>query len=209
MVALILRRRRCARIAALEYALSPSTRPGRVRGRPGPGRAIVSWPISGTQASESWPCPAQVSRADHWAAAAGLTVETTTRTAQASLVSVSNWATAAAAGAALVVLAMTIGLIRTETAGNLRVLAATGAGSRTRSLITGATAAALALLGALLGTAAVYLAIIAWNRRIHSLAQVPVRNLAALIVGLPVAALVAGWLLAGREPSAIARQPLD
>ena len=96
---------------------------------------------------------AQITRADHWAVAVGVTVETTTRTAQASLVSVSNWATAAAVVAALVVLAMTIGLIRTETAGDLRVLAATGAGSRTRRLITGATAAALALLGALLGTA--------------------------------------------------------
>jgi putative ABC transport system permease protein len=98
--------------------------------------------------------PAQVTRADHWAAAAGLTVETATRTARASLVSVSNRATAAAVVAALVVLAMTIGLIRSETAGDLRVLAATGAGSRTRRLITGATAAALALLGALLGTVA-------------------------------------------------------
>ena len=33
MAALILRSRRCARIALLEYALSPSVRPGRVRGR--------------------------------------------------------------------------------------------------------------------------------------------------------------------------------
>ncbi len=30
-----------------------------------------------------------------------------------------------------------------------------------------------------------------------------------LIVGLPLLALVAGWLLAGREPRAIDRQPLD
>jgi hypothetical protein len=46
--------RRWPRIAALEYALSQRTRPGRVRGRPGPGRAILSRPISGTKASESW-----------------------------------------------------------------------------------------------------------------------------------------------------------
>ncbi len=151
----------------------------------------------------------QITRADHWAAAAGLTVETTTRTAQASLVSVGDNATAAAVVAALVVLAMTIGLIRSEAAGDLRVLTATGAGSRTRRLITGATAAALALLGALLGTAAAYLGIIAWNRGIHNLAHAPIRNLAVLIVGLPLGALVAGWLLASREPTAIARQALD
>ncbi len=151
----------------------------------------------------------QITRADHWAAAAGLTVETATRTAQASLVSVSNRATAAAVVAALVVLAMTIGLIRSETAGDLRVLAATGAGSRTRRLITGATAAALALLGALLGTVAAYLGVIAWNRGIHNLAHAPVVSLVVLIGGLPIAALAAGSLLAGREPPAIAGQPLD
>jgi putative ABC transport system permease protein len=152
---------------------------------------------------------AQVTKADHWAAAAGLTVETSTRTAQASLSSVSDKATAASVVAVLVVLAMTIGLIRSETAGDLRVLAATGAGSGTRRLITGATAAALALLGALLGTAAAYLGIIAWNRGIHNLAHAPVVSLVVLIGGLPIAALAAGWLLAGREPGAIARQPID
>jgi putative ABC transport system permease protein len=56
---------------------------------------------------------------------------------------------------------------------------------------------------------AAYLGIIAWNHGVVHLAHVPVRNLAALIVGTPLAALVAGWLLAGREPSTIARQPLD
>jgi putative ABC transport system permease protein len=167
--------------------------------------AAVAWLIQTPQPLTS----AQVTRADHWAAAAGLTVETATRTAQASLVSVSNRATAAAVVAALVVLAMTIGLIRSETAGDLRVLAATGAGSRTRRLITGATAAALALLGALLGTIAAYLGVIAWNRGIHNLANAPVVSLVVLIGGLPIAALAAGWLLAGREPPAIARQPLD
>ena len=62
------------------------------------------------------------------------------------------------------VLAMTVGLIRSETAADLRVLSATGASGRTRRMLTGATAGALALLGALLGTAAAYLGIIAWNR---------------------------------------------
>jgi putative ABC transport system permease protein len=43
--------------------------------------------------------------------------------------------------------AMTVGLIRSETAGELRTLTATGASSRTRRTLTGATAGALGLLG--------------------------------------------------------------
>jgi hypothetical protein len=31
----------------------------------------------------------------------------------------------------------------------------------------------------------------------------------AVIVGLPLAAAAVGWLLAGREPSSLARQPLE
>jgi putative ABC transport system permease protein len=152
---------------------------------------------------------AQVSRADHLAAANGLTVETATGSPQASLALVSDNATAVGVLAVLTVLAMTIGLIRSETANDLRVLSATGASGRTRRLLTAATAAALAFLGALVGTAAAYLGIIAWNRGVHSLASVPVAKLAVLIVGVPLVALTAGWLLAGREPRATARQPLD
>jgi len=33
-------------------------------------------------------------------------------------------------------------------------------------------------------------------------------NLATIILGLPAIAVIAGWLLAGREPPAIAHQPL-
>lgn len=49
IVALIARRRRCARIAALEQALTPSTRPGRVRGRPGHGARCAT----GSSAAQS------------------------------------------------------------------------------------------------------------------------------------------------------------
>ena len=152
---------------------------------------------------------AQITHADHWAAANGLTVETTSHSAQVGLQAVSDWAIAVGALAVLAVLAMTVGLIRSETAGDLRVLSATGASGRTRRMLTGATAGALALLGALLGTAAAYLGIIAWNRGFHSLSAVPVAKLAVLIAGLPLLALAAAWLLAGREPPAIARQPLE
>jgi putative ABC transport system permease protein len=39
--------------------------------------------------------------------------------------------------------------------------------------------------------------------------DVPLTDLLILLVGLPLVAAVGGWLLAGREPEAIARQPLD
>ena len=152
---------------------------------------------------------AQVTRADHWAAANGLIVETATGSPAASLTTVSDNAIAVGVLAVLAVLAMTIGLIRSETANDLRVLSATGASGRTRRMLTGATAAALALLGGLLGTAAAYLAIVAWNRGFGSLASVPLAKLAILLLGVPLVALVAGWLLAGREPQAIDRPPLE
>ena len=38
---------------------------------------------------------------------------------------------------------------------------------------------------------------------------VPATDLIILAVGLPVAAALAGWLLAGREPRSFARQALE
>jgi hypothetical protein len=34
-------------------------------------------------------------------------------------------------------------------------------------------------------------------------------NLVIILAGLPLADLVAGWLLAGREPAAIGRRPIE
>jgi putative ABC transport system permease protein len=52
--------------------------------------------------------------------------------------------------------------------------------------------------------------LVAWHRADEwTLAHVPYANLAIILAGLPVVATVGGWLLAGREPSAIARQPLE
>ncbi len=115
---------------------------------------------------------------------------------------------------ALGILAMTIGLIRSETARDLRTLAATGASSLTRRELTAATAFALALGGAVLGTVAAYVAAIgyAWDNPLDGLSElsrVPTENLLIIVIGMPVIAAVVGWLLAGREPPAIARQPLD
>jgi putative ABC transport system permease protein len=150
----------------------------------------------------------QIDRARQLAAAAGLNIET--RPTHASLSQLRTDATAAGVLVALCVLAMTVGLIRRETAGDLRTLAATGASSTTRRTLTGATAGALALLGAMLGTVGAYLALLAWYRsQLHLLSHPPVVDLVVIIVGLPLAAIVGGWLLAGREPPAIARQPLE
>lgn len=55
-----------------------------------------------------------------------------------------------------------------------------------------------------------YLVLIAWHRSdLGTLSNVPVVNLLLIVVGLPLAAAAGGWLLAGREPPAIARRPLD
>ena len=62
------------------------------------------------------------------------------------------------------------------------------------------------LLGAVLGTVGAYTALVArYLDDLAPLGRVPVVNLAVVLVGLPVAAAVAGWLLAGREPPALAR----
>jgi putative ABC transport system permease protein len=152
---------------------------------------------------------AQISAARELAIANGVTV--TTRSGELALSQISDGVTLIGLLIALGVLAMTIGLIRSETASELRTLTATGASGRTRRAITAATAGALALLGALLGTATATIAGVAWARSSlgTTFSQVPAIDLIVILVGLPVIAAAGGWLLAGREPPAIARQPLE
>jgi putative ABC transport system permease protein len=152
---------------------------------------------------------AQVNAARRLAAAAGVTIEA--KSGEASLSAILDGATAVGILIALGVLAMTVGLIRSETASDLRTLAATGAGGTTRRAITAATAGALGLLGAVVGTAIAYTAAIAWYRSNLSttVTNVPVTDLIAVLAGMPSAALAGGWLLAGRQPQMITRQPLE
>ena len=151
---------------------------------------------------------AQLAAARDAAAKAGLTIEA--RNSQASLATISAAATAAGALLALGVLAMTVALIRTEAAGDLRTLTAAGATSITRRTLTAATAGALALLGALLGSADAYLALAAGHLSdLGTLSHAPVLYLAITILGVPVAAALAGWILAGRQPPSISRQVLE
>lgn len=143
------------------------------------------------------------------ATAASIGLYSETRTKQTSSAPLRNWSTAIGILMALGVLGMSVGLIRSETAADLRTLAATGASSTTRRKITGATSGALALLGATLGTAGAYAAMLVWYRSdLSPLARVPVINLALILVGLPVLAAAGGWLLAGSEPPTISRQPI-
>ena len=105
---------------------------------------------------------------------------------------------------------MTVGLIRSESAGDLRTLTATGATGRTRRTLTAATAGALALLGALLGVAGAYLVLVAtYYDDLGYLGRVPAVPLVLIIVGVPLTATAAGWLLAGRELPAIARPAIE
>ena len=92
----------------------------------------------------------------------------------------------------------------------LRPLTATGATPGIRRRLTATTAGALALLGTLLGVAGAYLVISAtYYDDLGYLSDVPVLYLALAVLGVPLAATAAGWLLAGREPSAIARTAIQ
>jgi putative ABC transport system permease protein len=142
------------------------------------------------------------------AATAGLTVEV--RRDQRQLTVIRSGATVAGALFALGVLAMTVGLIRGEAAGDLRTLTAVGATGATRRALTAATTGALALLGALIGTAGAYFGMAAgYLDEIDALSRVPVAHLTITVIGLPIAAALAGWLLARREPPAFARRAME
>jgi putative ABC transport system permease protein len=158
------------------------------------------------------PSAAQITNARLTAGAAGMTIETKSSTPSSA--EILDYATAFGIALALGILAMSVGLIRSETARDLRTLTATGAGSMTRRELTAATAFALALAGAVLGTVAAYVAAIgyAWDNPLDGLSElsaVPTENLLFILVGMPVVAGVLGWLLAGREPAVISRQPLE
>jgi len=157
--------------------------------------------------------PAQITTAQHLAAgASGMSVET--RNSIPSLAQIIDAATLFGIVLALGILGMSVGLVRSEAARDLRTLTATGASSTTRRTITATTAGALAFTGAVVGTIGGYLAAIGFFRSnsldgLSSLTSIPVTNLLVILVGMPFAAEALGWLLAGRDPASIARQPLE
>ena len=167
---------------------------------------------AGSSRPRTRPPPAQITNAKLAAAGAGLSVET--RNSIPTSATIINWATVFGILLALAILAMTIGLIRSETASDLRTLAATGASGTTLRNLTAATAGALGFTGAVLGTVAAYVAAIgyAFDNKLDGLSaltSVPTTNLLLIVIGMPLAAAAVGWLLAGREQSALGRQPLE
>jgi putative ABC transport system permease protein len=151
----------------------------------------------------------EISQARDIAAADGVSMES--KSGELGLGQIANDATALGLLIALGVLVMSVGLIRSETARDLRTLTAAGASSRTRRTITAATASALGLLGAILGAGGAMIAGIAWAH--SSLAvtfgNVPPLDFLLILVLMPAVAAVGGWFLAGRQPGTIARQPLE
>ena len=124
----------------------------------------------------------QISAAQHTAAAAGLTVET--RNSIPSSAEILDVATVFGILLALGILAMSVGLLRSETASNLRTLTAAGASGTARRAISAATAGALALIGAVVGIVAGYIAAIGFFRTsqldtLSSLTSIPVSQPAA------------------------------
>ncbi len=153
--------------------------------------------------------PVQINTARQVALGLGTSVET--KSGQLSLGEISNGATVGGLLLALGVLAMTVGLIRSETLRDLRTLTAAGAGARTRRALTGVTTAVIAFLGAALGAVAGCLAVLAWSHAnlTEVFGNVPWSDIGLLVIGMPLIGAAAGWLFGGRQPSAVSRQPLE
>jgi len=151
---------------------------------------------------------ADLARARAMAAEAGLSVEV--RDEKSSLTTVRTAASVAGVLVALAILAMTIGLLRSDASHDLRTLSATGATSRTRRALTASTACVLAIVGVVLGTVTSYAALIAgyWPET-ERLDPVPTVHLVGIALGLPVLATAISWLAAGRAPARLVSPRTD
>jgi putative ABC transport system permease protein len=173
------------------------------------GSATSDWLVVGSQHFTA----AQISSAQLTASTAQLQVESRNDIPSGS--TIVNYATLFGILIALGILAMSVGLVRSETSSELRTLAATGASSYTRRTLTAVTAGALGFLGALLGVVGGYIAMIGWlrsnslNGGISSLTNAPFRDLGFILFGMPLIAAIVGWLFASREPAVMGRQPIE
>ena len=156
----------------------------------------------------------QIMHANATAATNDLSVES--KNDAPSSAEIVNWATVFGIALALGILAMSVGLIRSETAAELRTLTAAGASSRTRRSLTAVTAGGLAFLGALLGIVAAYVGLFGWFRSNGQegglsdvIDHVPWSNLFLILIAMPVAATLVGWVLAGRDPTGIGTRPME
>ena len=158
--------------------------------------------------------PAQITTAQQLAAAAPGNMSIETRNSIPSLAQIIDAATIFGLVLALGILGLSVGLVRSEARRDLRTLAATGASGVTRRTITAATAGALAFTGAVVGVVGGYVAALGFFQSnsldtLSSLSSIPVTNLLVILVGLPLAGAALGWLLAGRDPAGMGRQPLE
>ena len=176
---------------------SPRARSGRWARRAVP----VGWLIQAPTALTA----VQVNAARQAALGLGATIET--KSGQLSLGEISNGATIGGLLLALGVLAMTVGLIRSETTGDLRTLTAAGAGARTRRALTGVTAGVLAFLGAALGTVAGLPrgARVGARQPDETFGNVPWTDIGLLVIGMPL--IGARRRVAARRPPAVRRRP--
>ena len=196
------------RLDVAEYASAPTSliTPEGLRRR-GWEPEVVGWLVDAGQPLTG----AQIAHAREVAARADLMAETREGINLAEIRTLRSGAVAGGTLVALAVLAMAIGLIRSEAAGDLRMLTATGATRAIRRTLTAATASGLALLGVAVGTIGAYIVLAAgFTTDLGTLLPVPVLHLLAVTVGVPLAAATAGWLLGGRQPSTLApRQPIE
>jgi putative ABC transport system permease protein len=192
---------RRARLDVLPYSSAPTTlvTPEAVR-RHGWDTVPVGWLVTAGSPLSS----AEEGDAREVAASAGMTVEVRRDRSPTSL---RLGAIGAGSLLALAVVAMTVGLVRSEATGDLRTLTAAGATSAMRRGLTAWTAGTLAFLGVALGGLGAYLALASgYARDLGVLADVPVAELAVLAAGIPLLAAGAGWALGGREPSSLIRR---
>lgn len=129
------------------------------------------------------------------AAAAGITAER--RAQQGNLARARDAATALALLASLALVAMMVGLMRAEAAGDRAVLVALGTSRRQQRDLAAATAGTLAVAAVGLGTGIAYLSLLAQNSdQLGRLLPVPAGHLATLCLGLPLVAVVGSRALA-------------
>lgn len=172
--------------------------------RSGLQRATAGWLIESARPLTD----RELAAAREMAVDAGLTIEA--RDEQPELATLRTGASIAGVLLALAILAMTVGLLRSEAAADLRTLSAAGATSHLRRTLTATTAGALAAVAVVIGTVTAYAALLAgyWPD-LDRLGNVPVAHLVTIAIALPVIASGASWLVAGREPPAIARRPIE
>lgn len=196
---------RSAQVEVPKFSSGPTsliTPSGLVRGRWTAQRSGWLLTLPGAVTAE------QAAAARQAAVEAGLTIEV--RSDSRALGRTKSVATAIGMLLALAVLAMTVGLIRSESNSDLLTLSASGASNRVRRGLTATTAGAMGLLGVLLGTTVAYAALIAAYRSdLDRLSRVPVGHLAVIVVGIPLLAYAGGWLFAGREPESLGSRTAD